>query len=84
MTNIFSKSELAAKAYLVATEKAGLLSQEDLMGALADINEEKKQAVLQKDLPSSFDPDLFEAIANVVGEVFESVVDLVASAISDS
>ncbi len=83
MSDLFSSSEISAKAYLVAAQKAGLMSEEELKAALLDIEGPKREAIANNEISQSTLPDIFEAVASVVSDSLDVVVDIVAAVLSD-
>lgn len=83
MSDLFSSSEISAKAYLVAAQKAGLMSKEELKAALLDIEGPKREAIANNEISQSTLPDIFEAVASVVSDSLDVVVDIVAAVLSD-
>lgn len=83
MSDLFSSSEVSAKAYLVAAQKAGLMSPEELQAALLDIEGPKREAIANNQISQSTLPDMFEAVADVISESLDVVLDAVASILSD-
>lgn len=75
----YSPSELQAKAFLVASGVAGLMTSEELEASLEDINQPKKEAIAAGEIPSSYLPSMFEVIADVVEEVACAVLDSISN-----